>query len=108
MPSGSTPTFVYKSATIGMGLRAHYRVPYEREDTPIDNTNIIEIRDTKRHGACCNISYHDLQTEDVSPIQEEMLRHQFPRFSNRIHHLIEERREYRERPQQRSGNCTIL
>lgn len=108
MPGASTPTFAYKEQLIGMGLRARYRVPYRHQDTPIANNNIDSIYDPKRHGACCCVSYVTILDEEVNPNNEQELCALYPRFNNRIHHLIEQRREHIHQNQQQQGKCTIL
>lgn len=110
MPGASTPTFAYKIQNIGMNLHARYRVPYAHQGIPIANNNIDSISDPKRHNACCNIRYDQLLDTDVDPQREAELIAQFPRFNNRIHHLVEERREFRLRQNQDPdpNKCTIL
>lgn len=111
MPGASTPTFVVKHQNIGMNIIATYQVPYAHPNTPIGNNNISSLQDPKRHGddCCYPVRYDELSPADVDPEIEEHVALQFPRFSNRIHQLVEDRREFLNRPVDNNNKrCVIL
>lgn len=100
MPSVSTSNIIYKHSDLGMGISM--RTAYDNDIRQIISEHVL---DTTRDNCCKPPTY---TATDLDAEAEQKLRDNFPQFSDAIHRLIEERRDYMRVHANSKPCCNIL